>query len=320
MIAHEKFEIDSYYNLFDFVIAFKILRFCDASFLCILVRKLIWLNCVMPNSDNIQCINSRRRILGGMVLEWFPPQAYCASYWSDMPGVGFAFDAQSGEHSIGSDRKSTFYTHIHSYAYIPDNCDVYSCSEFGGEYLKVSFDGLSDGPVSEFHWPDRPFNNRVSPLVAATFFSIRKHLHCNSPQGDNLLETDLHRLLFHLAQECNAGYRSEERGSALFKNSLYNDLKFWIDSHLAESMSVERMAKQMGLSPAHFARGFKNAFGVSPHRYVIYRRLAKARDMLGTGLPLSVIALECGFNSHSHLSYSFLRYLGVSPTQSSSFY
>src|SRR3989449_743797 len=62
------------------------------------------------------------------------------------------------------------------------------------------------------------------------------------------------------------------------------------------------------------AIAIKAAVGQSPHRYVLARRVEKAKELLrNTELPVVDVALSSGFSSQSHLSYWFQRYVGVSP-------
>lgn len=75
---------------------------------------------------------------------------------------------------------------------------------------------------------------------------------------------------------------------------------------LAGDLTVGRLARDVGLSEAHFCRIFREATGVPPHRYVLAARLELARKLLTQStLPISRIAEECGFSSQSHLTASF---------------
>ncbi|WP_434708300.1 helix-turn-helix transcriptional regulator [Pseudomonas sp. R1-1] len=88
----------------------------------------------------------------------------------------------------------------------------------------------------------------------------------------------------------------------------------YIDSQLAEPISLGQLAGLCALSEYHFARMFRTSFGLPPHQYVLARRLDRARQMLrGTLLPLGEIALACGFASASHFTNRFRQVLGGTP-------
>ena len=88
----------------------------------------------------------------------------------------------------------------------------------------------------------------------------------------------------------------------------------YIEAHLDEDLSLTVLAGEACLSPYHFSRSFKEAAGVGPQRYVIQRRLERAKTLLRrTNQPLALIALEAGFADQSHLASIFRREMGVTP-------
>jgi AraC family transcriptional regulator len=71
----------------------------------------------------------------------------------------------------------------------------------------------------------------------------------------------------------------------------------------------------VNLSLSHFARAFRDTLGVPPHRYVLQRRIDRAREMLiRTEAPLSEIAVNTGFADQSHFARHFHRLVGVAPS------
>ena len=93
-----------------------------------------------------------------------------------------------------------------------------------------------------------------------------------------------------------------------------NRLKAYVEANLSATIAIEQMAELCRLSVSHFARAFKVSLGEPPHRYVVRRRIARAREMmLATDEPLSRVALDCGFADQSHFSRLFRREEGESP-------
>jgi len=88
-----------------------------------------------------------------------------------------------------------------------------------------------------------------------------------------------------------------------------------VGDNLSGELSLEAMARQANLSVRHFHRLFREATGMSPHRYVIWMRVERAKDLLrGTDLPVGEVARLCGFSNQSHLALHVKRLLGVSPS------
>ena len=88
----------------------------------------------------------------------------------------------------------------------------------------------------------------------------------------------------------------------------------YIEAHLDDDLSLTVLADIACLSPYHFSRSFKEAAGVGPQRYVIQRRLERAKTLLRrTHEPLALIAQEAGFADQSHLNSIFRREMGVTP-------
>ena len=105
-----------------------------------------------------------------------------------------------------------------------------------------------------------------------------------------------------------AGQIAEDRGLM--------ELQGWMADHPGADLSVEALAGRVCLSPRHFARLFHREVGVTPGRYVEALRLEVARRRLEeTQLPVERLADDCGFGTGETMRRTFLRRLGVSPTE-----
>lgn len=89
-----------------------------------------------------------------------------------------------------------------------------------------------------------------------------------------------------------------------------------MDAASEEEWPVERLASVSGVSEAHFARSFKEAFGVPPHRYLLTRRIERAKALLrDTDRPIIDIMLETGWSSLGTFGRVFKDITGESPTE-----
>ncbi|WP_226672702.1 AraC family transcriptional regulator [Rossellomorea aquimaris] len=89
----------------------------------------------------------------------------------------------------------------------------------------------------------------------------------------------------------------------------------YIDQHLTEDLSLEHLAKVSTYSPYHFQRLFKGFIGETPAGYVKRIRLENAAHMLiyEPRVPVTEVALKCGFSSLSYFTYSFNAYFNTNP-------
>lgn len=88
----------------------------------------------------------------------------------------------------------------------------------------------------------------------------------------------------------------------------------YIEEHLDNRLTLTEIAGVACLSPYHFSRSFKQAVGVGPQRYVMQRRIERAKTLMRrTNQPLALIAQEVGFTDQSHLTSLFRREMGITP-------
>jgi len=88
-----------------------------------------------------------------------------------------------------------------------------------------------------------------------------------------------------------------------------------IEQRLAHKISLRELAGIAGLSAGHFSRAFKQSVGMSPHRYLLRRRVAAAEELIrGTDRSLAEVALSVGFADQSHFTRAFVRESGVTPS------
>jgi transcriptional regulator GlxA family with amidase domain len=100
------------------------------------------------------------------------------------------------------------------------------------------------------------------------------------------------------------------------EDSRFHGLHAWVAAHLHESLTVERLAEEAGMTPRTFARSYAQQTGRTPAKMVEAMRLeAACRALEETGLPLKTIAANNGYVEEQNLRRVFQRQLGISPGQ-----
>ncbi|WP_197036096.1 helix-turn-helix domain-containing protein [Fischerella sp. PCC 9605] len=90
----------------------------------------------------------------------------------------------------------------------------------------------------------------------------------------------------------------------------------YIQAHLAEDISLETIATEVGMSRYYFCRLFKQSTGMSPYQYLLKCRIERAKVLLLQGQQsITDIAIQVGFANQSQFGRHFKRFTGVTPKQ-----
>ncbi len=92
-------------------------------------------------------------------------------------------------------------------------------------------------------------------------------------------------------------------------------VKTYLETHYAEAVSLETLARLTHLSRYHLVRVFRETVGVPPHAYLRQVRIRRAKELLSLGQPPAAVALLTGFTDQSHLTRWFKRLWGYTPGQ-----
>ena len=83
----------------------------------------------------------------------------------------------------------------------------------------------------------------------------------------------------------------------------------------ASPLSLSQLSAVAGLTPSHFVRAFSRHYGMTPHAYLLDRRIRHARTLLKQGQPLAEVALASGFADQAHFQRQFKRRVAATPGQ-----
>lgn len=99
------------------------------------------------------------------------------------------------------------------------------------------------------------------------------------------------------------------------ENQLVRRILAHLHTHYASTISLDDLATIVHLKPLRLLRVFQREMGLPPHNYLVQVRVARAKQLLATGMPIVQVAFETGFTDQSHLNRHFKRLVGTTPGQ-----
>jgi AraC-like DNA-binding protein len=152
----------------------------------------------------------------------------------------------------------------------------------------------------------------ADPRMAAAFRRLSAGLaeaHAESLRVETLMHAFLGTMLGrHGERPQPAAVPSRDAGAAALAR-----VRDYIRTHYAHDIAVSDLAAVAGLSRAHLTRAFGAAYHMPPHVYLNAVRVTQAQARIRRGMPLAMVALECGFADQSHLTRRFKGSVGVTP-------
>ena len=164
--------------------------------------------------------------------------------------------------------------------------------------------------VEQLVWPQGEFDPIVHHLGQTLLSSLERPHHAPKIFLDHVLQT----------MNCHfvCSYGGVRISAPQFRGGL-SPLQIrrateLLEAHLDGKIALQQIAEACELSGSHFARAFKQTFGRPPYKWLLERRVDRARDlMMNSRLPLADIATQCGFADQSALNRSFKRIHGITP-------
>ncbi|MEK1890166.1 MAG: AraC family transcriptional regulator [Phyllobacterium sp.] len=172
-------------------------------------------------------------------------------------------------------------------------------------YLEPSLVLDSLGDVGSLPFVSNPVF--ADPAIAAILSTALGNL---DEELDELLVDDvISRLTQGLARLARQAVKPVDRPAAR-QVALVRD---YLEAHALRLVKSHELEAVSGLDRYTLSRHFRALYATSPHRFLLMRRLKRARDMIGMGEPLAEIAVETGFSDQSHLNRQFKKAFGLTP-------
>lgn len=168
---------------------------------------------------------------------------------------------------------------------------------------------LRRAEAGRFHWH---FDVLSFNSLRGSLFDLLDELHAERFGKEAQVDLDIRLLLLRLSRLL---HEQTDKRSHQETVSKYEAITAFIDAHLEEDLSLDRLAREFFLSKYYIAHLFQNSVGLSVHQYVIKKRLAACRGAIQSGAKVSEAALAYGFRDYSSFYRAFRKECGMSPSE-----
>jgi AraC family transcriptional regulator len=191
-----------------------------------------------------------------------------------------------------------------------EKADILYCA-FGDPLLSAVREGL-DGRLA---LPVSPRSGLHDHAVSEILHLLFAEIECGGASGTLYAESLAHalavRFLFlgeHLP--------TRSHSTAMLPQRKLRNIQDFIERRLDTDLTLQELAAEIGYSRSHFLRIFRVTTGMTPHRYLLKRRVERARQLFErVEFSIAEVAIMCGFSSQAHLTLAFRKEFGVTPTE-----
>lgn len=122
------------------------------------------------------------------------------------------------------------------------------------------------------------------------------------------------KLLQFLSIICQVLHRTQETIKPIVVNEAMQEILAYVNENFTTAIKLDTLARKFGVSVSFLSHEFVKYTGRSVYDYVLYRRVLLAKEMINSGVPLSEVAFQCGFNDYSSFLRAFTKMAGESPS------
>jgi AraC family transcriptional regulator len=160
------------------------------------------------------------------------------------------------------------------------------------------------------------FMTEQDALIQGIFCALREEIESSKIGGYLLIDSLKTTLAIHLLRNyCTTQPKLSSYADGLSCLKLQQVTEY-INEHLHQDVKLIELAAIAQMSPYHFLRLFKQSMGVTPHQYILQRRIEKAKYLLQhSELSIADVAASVGFCDQSHFTRYFKRIVGITPKQ-----
>lgn len=148
--------------------------------------------------------------------------------------------------------------------------------------------------------------------IQSKVFRLIEEIHSDRFGHASQVSVCVNDLLLHLNRQA---HERENPKDARSGQNLYQNLLYYIEDHLEEELSLEKLSSVFYVSKYHIAHVFKENTGLSVHQYILKKRLSACYHAILSGEGISEVCLQFGFKEYSSFYRAFKKEFGISPRE-----
>jgi|SRR5581483_11115928 len=146
--------------------------------------------------------------------------------------------------------------------------------------------------------------------------ALEADVEAGTPAGGLFGECLLNALAIHLLRRYGVKPIQDAKARNGLPRARVNRVLEFVESHLDKEITLAALAEVAGMGPHYFSELFKQSLGISPHQYVLRRRIDCGKKLLhNPSVSVLEAAVRSGFSDQSHFTKLFRRMVGVTPTK-----
>ncbi len=224
----------------------------------------------------------------------------------------------SGAYSIKAGDMMVFASNeYHSISEVGAKGLCFTNLQFEAAYLEGrSLDRLSENSSSFFFCHSPLFKNQIKSenagLLRHLFCALTEELSAADTEHHIVVKSYLNLLITELIR--NHGYIEAEGRNLRFNDTV--KATEYIEEHLTEKLTLEKIAAVAGMTPNYFSALFKEQRGITLWEYITSKRVEQAMELIAGSRRMNMldIALSCGFNNTANFNKAFKKHTGVTPS------
>ena len=186
----------------------------------------------------------------------------------------------------------------------------HSEKRFSCFYIKISVGEEEKGILDEIICCFKVTNYKLIRNIYVEIIKLYE-----SQSSELLLQSKIYELLDIILKESKLKAGIRKLGSKVSPETLQSAINF-IDDNFNRNIALKDVAEAVNFSPVYFHKMFTSSLGLTPHEYIIRKRLDEAKTyLLTTSYSMNEIVEKCGFSSVSYFASTFKKCIGITPSE-----